>query len=245
MFSADPRLVPSARLLRRLNYYEAQEITTTGSQVVHPRAIRALRGWGIPIHLKSTLDPGSPNTVIEPTETEGPARVKAISWKGKVVLVSMETLGMWHEVGFLARAFAVFKEQGVSIDLVSTSESNVTVSLDSKATLLDEEKLAAVQEGLARFCRVQIIRPCAAVSLVGGRIRDLLHRMGPVMEAFAGHRIHLVSQAASDLNFTVVVDEDGANRLVRRVHEILIPATGTTDVFGPSWEELTEVTAGG
>ena len=128
MFSADPRLVPSARLLKRLNYHEAQEITTTGSGVVHPRAIRALRDSGIPIHLKSTMDLGSPSTVIEPNGTTGAPQVKAISWKGKVVLVSMETLGMWHEIGFLARAFAVFKEQGISVDLVSTSETNVTVS---------------------------------------------------------------------------------------------------------------------
>ncbi len=244
MFSADPRLVPSARLLKRLNYHEAQEITTTGSGVVHPRAIRALRDSGIPIHLKSTMDLGSPSTVIEPNGTTGAPQVKAISWKGKVVLVSMETLGMWHEIGFLARAFAVFKEQGISVDLVSTSETNVTVSLDSKATLLDKEKLAAVREGLSRFCRVQVIRPCTAVSLVGSRIRELLHRMGPVMEVFEGHRIHLVSQAASDLNFTVVVDEEGTDRLVRRLHDLLIPRSAESEVFGPSWEELSRVGAG-
>ncbi|MSR22226.1 MAG: aspartate kinase [Gemmatimonadetes bacterium] len=244
MFSADPRLVPTARLLRRLNYYEAQEITTTGSQVVHPRAIRALRDSGIPIELKSTMDRGSPNTMIESIGTTGPAQVKAISWKGKIVLVSMDTLGMWQEVGFLARAFAVFKDEGISIDLVSTSESNVTVSLDSKATLLDEEKLAAVRDGLSPLCRVQIIQPCAAVSLVGSRIREILHRMGPVMAAFEGHRIHLVSQAASDLNFTVVVDEEGVDRLVRRLHDLLIPQSTESDVFGPSWEELSTVGTG-
>ena len=94
MFTADPHLVPSARLLRRLNYQEAQEVATTGSQVLHPRAIRTLLDRGIPIHLKSTLDLTAPNTVIEPTKNAGPAQVKAISWKRKVVLVSMETLGM-------------------------------------------------------------------------------------------------------------------------------------------------------
>jgi diaminopimelate decarboxylase/aspartate kinase len=238
MFSADPRVVPSARLLRRLNYFEAQEITTTGSQVLHPRAIRALRDREIPIHLKSTIDPDAPNTIILATEASGPAHVKAISWKRKVVLVSMDTLGMWQEVGFLARAFAVFRDQGLSVDLVSTSESNVTVSLDPKATLLDDQVLGRLQGALGRFCRAQIIRPCAAVSLVGSRIRDLLHGMGPAMEAFQGHRIHLVSQAASDLNFTVVVDEEGADRLVRDLHEILIPRSEDPEIFGPSWEEL-------
>lgn len=238
MFSADPRIVPTARLLRRLNYQEAQEITTTGSQVLHPRAIRALRDREIPIHLKSTHDPSAPNTVILPAEATGPAHMKAISWKKKVVLVSMETLGMWQEVGFLARAFAVFRDVGLSVDLVSTSETTVTVSLDPRATLLDDQLLGRLQGALGRFCRVQIIRPCAAVSLVGSRIRDLLHGMGPAMQAFEGHRIHLMSQAASDLNFTVVVDEEGADRLVRDLHEILIPKTADPDIFGPSWEEL-------
>ncbi|MEX0935783.1 MAG: aspartate kinase [Gemmatimonadota bacterium] len=240
MFSADPRVVPSARLLRRLDYSEAQEIATTGSQVLHPRAIRALRDRRIPIHLKSTRDPSAPNTVIERTEPEGRAQVKAISWKRRVVLVSMETLGMWQEVGFLARTFEVFRDVGLSIDLVSTSETNVTVSLDGKATLLDEETIARLTQRLSTFCGVRVIRPCAAVSLVGSRIRGMLHRMGPALEAFEEHRVHLVTQAANDLNLTVVVDEDQAEELVQRLHALLIPEALDTGapVFGPSFSSL-------
>jgi diaminopimelate decarboxylase/aspartate kinase len=62
--------------------------------------------------------------------------------------------------------------------------------------------------------------------------------MGPAMGAFKGHRIHLVSQAASDLNFTVVVGEEGADRLVRDLHDLLIPKAADPELFGPSWEEL-------
>ncbi len=243
MFTADPRVVPDARLLRRLDYREAQEIATTGSQVLHPRAVRALRDREIPIHLKSTLDPEAPGTTIRTAEAASPAQVKAISRKRQVVLVSMETLGMWQEVGFLARVFRVFAETGVSIDLVSTSETNVTVSLDPGAALLDDELLGRLREGLSSFCGVEFIRPCAAVSLVGNRIRALLHRMGPALEAFEEHRVHLVSQAASDLNLTVVVDEDQADTLLRDLHDLLIPAStlpgeSESTVFGPSWEEL-------
>jgi len=241
MFTADPRLVPTARVLSRLNYQEAQEITTTGSQVLHPRAIRALRDRKIPIHMKSTLDPGAHNTIILPARESGAPRVKAISWKRQVVLISMETLGMWQEVGFLARAFGAFRDLGISIDLVSTSETNVTVSLDPRAALLDEETLGEIAEELGRFCRVRVIRPCAAVSLVGSRIRDLIHGMGDAMKSLEDHHIHLLSQAASDLNFTVVVDEEGADELVRRLHAILIPADGDGEgTFGPSWVELQE-----
>ena len=136
MFSADPRLVPEARLLRSLNYREAQEIATTGSTVLHPRCIPALRDRGIPIHLRSSLHPDMDGTVIHASDATGPAQVKAISRRLGVVLISMETVGMWQEVGFLARAFAILSDAGLSIDLVSTSETNVTVSLDASANLL-------------------------------------------------------------------------------------------------------------
>jgi len=238
MFTANPRTIPTARLLRRLDYREAQEIATTGSVVVHPRCIRALRECGIPIHLRSVVDPSLPGTVIERVSGAGPAQVKALSAKTGVVLVSMETLGMWQEVGFLARAAAVFAEHGLSLDLVSTSETNITVSLDAGANLLEEETLASVVTRLGDFCTARVIRPCAAVSLVGNRIRGLLHRLGPALEAFEEHRVHLVSQAASDLNLTVVVDEDQAPRLTRRLHSLLVSETATDDVFGPSWQQL-------
>jgi len=238
MFTADPRIVPSARLLRQLDYREAQEIATTGSKVLHPRCIPALRDQAVPIHIFSTLSPEVQGTVIRRDAEEGPAQVKAISRKTDVVLVSMETVGMWQEVGFLAEAFDVFRRAGLSIDLVSTSETDVTVSLDAGANLLERETLDALVEELGRLCRVTVIRPCAAVSLVGRRIRAMLHRLGPALEVFEQQRIHLVTQAASDLNLTVVVDEHQADRLVRLLHAQLIAEGGSPEVFGPSWERL-------
>jgi diaminopimelate decarboxylase/aspartate kinase len=238
MFTADPRVVPSARLLRQLDYREAQEIATTGSRVLHPRCIPALRDHQVPIHIYSTPNPKLEGTVIRRGAAEGPAQVKAISRKKGVVLVSMETVGMWQEVGFLAEAFDVFQRLGISVDLVSTSETNVTVSLDAEANLLEAETVAELTEELGRLCKVSVIRPCAAVSLVGRRIRALLHRLGPALEVFEQQRIHLVTQAASDLNLTVVVDEDQADRLVSLLHAQLIADAGSPEVFGPSWEQL-------
>jgi diaminopimelate decarboxylase/aspartate kinase len=238
MFTADPRVVPSARLLRQLDYREAQEIATTGSKVLHPRCIPAMRERAIPLHVFSTLMPEVQGTVIRLGAAEAPAQLKAISCKKSILLVSMETMGMWHEVGFLAKAFTIFGRLGLSIDLVSTSETNVTVSLDEEANVLEAETLDALVEELGRVCRVTIIRSCAAVSLVGRRIRGLLHRLGPALQVFEQQRIHLLSQAASDLNLTVVVDEDQADRLVRQLHAQLIAESGSTEVFGSSWEQL-------
>ena len=92
--------------------------------------------------------------------------------KKGITLISMDTLGMWHQVGFLADAFAVFKEHGLSVDLVSTSETTVTVSLDPAANSLDARALEALVTSLSRLCRVEVIGPCAAVSLVGRSIRS-------------------------------------------------------------------------
>ena len=238
MFSADPRRIPTARLLRTLSYAEAQEIATTGSRVVHPRCIRAVREREIPIILKSTRLPDFEGTKILPHPADGTPSLKAISWKTGVVLVSMETLGMWQEVGFLARAFEVFRAADLSVDLVSTSETNVTVTLDAHANLLDPATLEEVVERLREFCRVEIIRPCAAVSLVGNRIRALLHRLAPTLEVFEEHRIHMLSQAANDLNFTVVVDEEEGERLARQLHRTLVSQPASPKLFGASWEEL-------
>ena len=88
--------------------------------------------------------------MITATGGDGGAQVKAVCIKKGITLVSMETLGMWHQVGFLADAFAVFKEHGLSVDLVSTSETSVTVSLDPAANTLDAARDAAAGDGPRR-----------------------------------------------------------------------------------------------
>jgi len=240
MFSANPRTVTGARLLKTLDYDEAQEIATSGAKVLHPRCIRPARQYGIPIHLHATQSPGLPGTVLAPQSEATGARLKAIALRKGITLISMETTGMWQQVGFLADAFAVFKQHAISVDLISSSETNVTVSLDPQAYALDAAAVAALTEDLGRICRVRLIGPCAALSLLGRDIRTILHRLGAAFEVFEEHRVHLVSQAANDLNFTFVVDEDQADRLVAQLHELLIEALPNDPVMGPTWEQLTE-----
>ena len=145
---------------------------------------------------------------------------------------------MWHQVGFLADAFQIFKDHGMSVDLVSTSETNVTVSLDPQANSLDSAQLDALIGALSGLCRVQAIGPCASVSLVGRNIRGILHQLGEAFELFAEQQVYLVSQAANDLNFTFVVDESQGDRLVDQLHELLIPRSRTDRALGPTWDQL-------
>jgi diaminopimelate decarboxylase/aspartate kinase len=237
MFSANPRSTPTARLLRALHYDEAQEIATSGAKVLHPRCILPARQYGIPLHVYATQAPDLEGTVLSAESLDG-AQVKAVCTKKGITLVALESPGMWHQVGFLADVFQIFKEHGMSVDLVSTSETNVTVSLDPAANTLDRTLLNDLISDLARLCRVQIIGPCASVSLVGRNIRAILHQLGDAFEFFEEQKIYLVSQAANDLNFTFVVDENQGDRLVEQLHELLIRPVPGDRVLGPTWEQL-------
>jgi diaminopimelate decarboxylase/aspartate kinase len=238
MFTADPRVVPSARLLKGLHYDEAQELASAGSTVLHPRAISPARDHEIPIFIRSTVTPEIEGTVISPVTEEVEPQVKGICIRDGLTLISMTTVGMWHEVGFLAKAFAAFADNGVSVDLVSTSDTNVTVSIDTSDGMLADDVEEALVYDLEKLCKVSVISKCSAVSLVGRKIRTIMPRMGPALEVFEEERIHLVSQAANDLNLSFVVDRQQGPRLVSKLHASIVRKKGPSKVFGPSWERL-------
>jgi diaminopimelate decarboxylase/aspartate kinase len=238
MFSANPKSTPTARLLHELHYDEAQEIASSGAKVLHPRCILPARQYDIPLYVFATQLPEMRGTLLTGAAGEGSAQVKAVCTKKGITLISMDSPGMWHEVGFLADAFQVFKAHGMSVDLVSTSETNVTVSLDSAANTLDAKLLGDLLDDLSKLCRAQVIGPCASVSLVGRNIRGILHKLGPAFELFEEQKIYLVSQSANDLNFTFVVDESQGDRLVNQLHDLLIRPMPNDPVLGPTWEQL-------
>jgi diaminopimelate decarboxylase/aspartate kinase len=244
MFTANPRQVPSARLLRQLDYQEAQELATMGAKVLHPRCIEPARRYNIPLHIRCTTHPQMEGTIISVQAPKTGPQVKAVSTKGKIPLVVLDTVGMWQQVGFLADVFGTFKRAGLSIDLITTSETNVTLTLDPVANALDAGTLQALVRDLGQYCQARTLGPCASVSLVGHNIRAILHQLGPVLEVFEEQQVYLMSQAASDLNLTFVVDEDQADRLVRELHALLFGGHAPDALIGPSWNELFEQPAG-
>lgn len=240
MFTANPRQVPSARLLKKLSYNEAQELASMGAKVLHPRCLEPVRQRQIPLHIRCTQQPDLDGTIVSAQAADVGAQVKAISTKSGIPLISMETVGMWQQVGFLADVFQTFKAQGLSIDQVATSETNVTVSLDPVANALDGKALDVLLKKLGKFCQAKRIGPCAAVSLVGHHIRAILHKLGPTLEVFEEQQIYMVSQSSSDLNITFVVAEAQAERLVRALHAMLFSteATAESELIGPTWREI-------
>jgi diaminopimelate decarboxylase/aspartate kinase len=242
MFTANPRQVPGARLLQRLDYEEAQEIASTGAKVLHPRCLQPLREPRVPLLIKDTNRPELDGTVIGPEVRAHAPSVKAISARKGITLVSMESVGMWQQVGFLADVFAHFKTHGLSVDLIGSAETNVTVSLDPTENLLDSDAIAALATDLAKVCRVKVIAPCAAITLVGRGMRSLLHTLSGVLAEFGQLRVHMISQSSNNLNLTFVVDEEVVDALLPHLHDLLIGAgalrTDDSALFGPSWQAL-------
>ncbi len=241
MFSANPREVPDARLLTRLDYAEAQEIATTGAKVLHPRSLGPCRHAGVPMAILDTERPQLPGTHIDDAAATV-LGVKAISRRNGIVLVSMESVGMWQSVGFLAEIFERFKRHGLSVDLIGSSQTNVTVSLDPTENLVTTNVLSALASDLESICRVKVILPCAAITLVGRGMRSMLHKLSEVWAMFGQERVHLISQSSNDLNLTFVVDESVADGMLPRLHAALIDSGAMPvyeeQVFGPRWREI-------
>ncbi|MFA4875174.1 MAG: aspartate kinase, partial [bacterium] len=165
MYTANPRQVPQAKLLKALDYDEAQEIASSGAKVLHPRTIAPVRQHGIPLHILSVAHPDAQGTVISADAAKSEGQIKAIAARSGITLISMDTIDMWQQVGFLADVFSCFSRHGLSIDLISTSESNVTVTLDRATNVLDQSKRDALLSELKQFCSVRIVDSCACLSL--------------------------------------------------------------------------------
>lgn len=222
IYTANPKEIPEARLLKSLDYDEAQEIASMGAKVLHPYCLPPLKANQIPLFVGCTHNPDHAGTEITIEGRHADALIKSISTKYQITLIQIDSMNMWQQVGFLADVFACFKQHGLSIDLVSTSESSVTLSLDTKINVLDGHKLNLLLQDLNTFAKATAIGPCAAVSLVGQNIRSILHKLSNAFKVFEEQKIYLISQAANDLNLTFVVDEEQALRLARELHALLI-----------------------
>jgi diaminopimelate decarboxylase/aspartate kinase len=237
LFTADPRQVPVARLIRRIGYREAQELAAMGAKVLHPRCLRPLRRAGIPLSLHSVADADGGGTRIEADDEEHPA-VTAVTSRTGVTMITISTLDMWRTSGFLARVFAPFEELGMSVDLVATSQSAVSMTLDRVPGGIDGSAFARLIERLEKLGRVEAVHPCGVVSVVGRRIRAALHELGPAMEVFQERPVLLVSDSSEDLNLSFVVDEPHTAALTVRLHDRLFPAQGGDPRLGSTWEVL-------
>lgn len=235
VYTANPHLIPQARMLACLDYDEAQELASMGGKILHPNCIAPLKINTIPLYIKYTPQPERLGTKVCLGGEEMGLPIKSILTKRDLLLISIETVRMWHQVGFLAGVFARFKKYDFSIDLISTSESSITVSLDTSVNSKESDKLDLLLADLNTMSKASLIGSCASVSLVGRNIRAVMHQLTPVLEVFASQKIYLLSLADNDLNLTLVVDEDQAERIAKKLHVLLIE-NHPQSYFHQSWQ---------
>lgn len=240
LFSADPRYLPHARLLRHLSYDEALELAATGARVIHPRCIRAARDAALPLTIRDTRRPGMMGSRVgdDLPVSQG---IKAVTSRDDMLVLLLQNRRPLEAVGFLSSVFQVFAQAGVSVDLVATSETTTTVALEREGNHLDEEAISNLIEALSDCCRVAVHGPCASIGLIGRGISDQLGGAG--LPVVPGHgRLWLASFSANDVNLSLVVEQSRAQHWLRALHERwidqVVAADGDSGTFGPTWHSL-------
>lgn len=216
MLSADPRVVPEARPVPRLSFSEACELAYFGAKVLHPKTLLPAMERGIPVRVLNTTrpdDPGSRITAAAEPEPQG-WRVKSIASKQGVTAITIVSTRMLHAHGFLARVFEVFGRHHVVVDLVTTSEVSISVTVD------DTSRLAAALVELEGIGRVEVREGLAVIAVVGEGAPTQVGLAGHVFTLLGGVGVpvEMISQGASRVNLSFVVAGREATRVVRLLH---------------------------
>ena len=226
VYTADPRLVPESLPLPRLSYREAAELAYFGAQVLHPRTMLPAERAGIPILIKSTLDPGEPGTLISDQTDDLDLRVKALSALRDQAVVMVEGGGIQAVVGVSARLFAALSAAGVNVRMISQASSEQSVCVvvdgaDAEASVEALREAFAVEIGRGEVQSVEAIPGCAVVSAVGEGMR---HQPGLAGRLFAtlgraDVNVLAIAQGAAETNISLVVRQEDVRAALGALHE--------------------------
>ncbi|MBL8960301.1 MAG: lysine-sensitive aspartokinase 3 [Gemmatimonadetes bacterium] len=217
MLTADPRVVPSARLIDRIRFDEASELASFGAKVLHPSTISPAVRLGIPVWIFNSRKPQGTGTLIT---FEAPRRpVSAIAGKSGVTIVKVRSPRMLLQHGFLRTIFDIFDRHRTSVDVVATSEISVSATIDD-ATHLD----SLVVE-LSALGDVSVERNRGIVALVGAGMGESSQAMAAALGALRDLRVHMLSLSASAINLTMIVDGDQVATAMGRLHDAFFPVT--------------------
>jgi aspartate kinase len=210
ILTADPRVVPAARLVPEVSAAEAAELAFFGAKVLHPATIRPAVSRGIPVSVRNTFRPEAAGTVVR-AEAPG-AGVRALAMRKGVTAIFVGNPRMLLAHGYAARVFSVFEKHAVSVDVIATSEVSISITVDANAPV------DAVVKDLSAFAEVSVLTGLAVVSVVGKALRSTAGIAHRVFEAVGDVNCVLISQGASDTNLTFVVAEADAPETLRRLH---------------------------
>ncbi|MEX2602859.1 MAG: lysine-sensitive aspartokinase 3 [Gracilimonas sp.] len=222
VFTTDPRIVPDAFPIHEISFDEAAELSVFGGKVLHPATLKpAIRG-GVNVRVASSSDPEKPGTYIVKEAEEKPS-IRAISLRREQTLLTVNSLEMLHQHGFLAYLFKVLAEHKISVDLVSTSEVSVALTLDTAVNAANKVDLTGeIIEELERFAEVIVEKDLALIALIGNDLQKTSGIGGPLFTALEKYNIRLICHGASPNNLCFLVDHDDAEEIVRMVHNKFI-----------------------
>jgi aspartate kinase len=222
MLTADPRIVPGTEVVRQLSYAEAAELAYFGAKVLHPSTIFPAVSRNIPVRILNSRRPDAGGTLISAAPAPGGSRpFAALAGKRGITVIDITSSRMLMAHGFLQRVFEVFEQYSTAVDVVTTSEVSVSVTVDDRTHV--PEIVAALRE----VAEVAVEDDMAILSLVGDTLRTDPGLAARAVGAMADFPLRMVSQAASRRNLTVVLPESCLERAMTHLHSAFFSIAGS------------------
>ena len=218
VLTCDPRICPDARTLKTLSYEEAAELAYFGAKVLHPKTIQPAVDLRIPVRVCNSHQPAEKGTMILPAAQSTPRKIKSIAYKKGITILHITSARMLGAYGFMSAIFQIFERHRTVIDVVTTSEVSVSLTLDNT------DALDAIIKDLQRIGAVEIEPNQAVICVVGSGLRDTSGVAAQIFTAIADFNISLISHGASSVNLTFVVRENEVAEVVGRLHETFFSA---------------------
>ena len=212
--TADPRVVENTRSIEKISFEEAAEMAHFGAKVLHPLTIEPAVMKNIPVYVLNSMNPSGKGTAILKDEfiKDG---VKSVSFKENILLLNIFSTRMINVSGFLQKVFAIFSKYKVSVDLISTSEANISLTMDGN------QNINRVVEELSEFAQVDVDRDKSQISVIGKNIGNLKGVLKQTMASLSGCNVYMISQGASFVNISFVVDRSSLREAVNATHNCL------------------------
>jgi aspartate kinase len=224
IYSTDPRVVKEAKPIKEITFDEAAELSVFGGKVLHPATLKpAIRGK-IDVRVGSTGEPEKPGTFFVHESSEKPV-VRALSLRKNQTLLTVRSLDMLHQYGFLAKLFQVLSDNKISVDLVSTSEVSVSLTLDTAVNASNKVELTKeVLEELREFCEVEIEKDYCLIALIGNSLTKTSGISGKLFNKLKDYNIRMVCHGASENNICFLANESDGESIVKLLHKEFIEA---------------------
>jgi aspartate kinase len=213
MMTTDPNLCPDARRIKLISFDEAAELAYFGAKVLHPATVLPAIQKNIPVYILNSRNPGCEGTRISARVPHCRNLFKAIAAKKRITIVDVAAPRMLLAHGFLKTIFEAFDRHRVPVDVVSTSEVSVSLTVDSN------ESIPALAADLAKLADVKYEGRKAIVCLVGENLRETPGVAARVFAELRDVKTRMISQGASEINLTFVIEEDAVPDVVRRLHQ--------------------------